>query len=259
MTRTPPVPGDWVTGQSARYHYRALGPTEPDADVSGVPVVLVHGLGVSSAYFARLQPLLAMRRRVYAPDLPGFGRTLPRPRLALDTLELAGMLQDWADACGVGRMHLVGHSLGGPVTVAFARLHPERVARLIFVSSIIGRTGPQTANQSWGLLRDFLREPRDLFTVLMPDYVRAGLRRIVLTDIRADGEDTVASLAHVVAPILIIRGTRDPLVSPAAVGQLRAVAPQARYHEVPNAPHVVHWRHAEPVAAAINAFLDEDG
>ncbi len=258
MVRTPPVPGDWVTGRSARYHYRALGPTEPDADMSGVPVVLVHGLGVSSAYFARLQPLLAARRRVYAPDLPGFGRTSPRPQSSLDTVELAGMLRDWADACGVGRMHLVGHSLGGPVAVAFARLHPERVARLVLVSSIIGRTGSKAPSQTWGLLRDFLREPRDLFAVLMPDYVRAGLRRIVLTDIRADGEDTVESFAHVVAPTLIVRGTRDPLVSRTAVGQLRAVAPQARYHEVPDAPHVVHWRHAEPAAAVINAFLDED-
>lgn len=254
MRRTPQVPGAWVTGQLARYHYRVAGPEATTA----VPVVLVHGLGVSSAYFARLQPLLATHRRAYAPDLPGFGRTVPRPHGVLNTAKLAAALMDWMTALALGRVHLIGHSLGGPVVVEFARLHPDRVARLVLIGPTIGSRGPQAPHQSLGLLRDFLREPPSLFPVLVPDYVRAGIRRIVTTDVVVDSEDTVGALAQVSAPLLIMRGMRDPIVSRDDIGQLRGAAPHGRYHEVSGAPHVVQWRHAGDLAPRINAFLDED-
>lgn len=60
----------WIAHGAIRYHYRVGGD-----DARGTPLVLVHGLGVSSAYWRRIQPLLADDRRVYALDLPGFGRT----------------------------------------------------------------------------------------------------------------------------------------------------------------------------------------
>jgi len=250
VTRT--VPGAWVTGAATRFHYRVVGP----ADASRVPVVLVHGLGVSSAYFARLQPLLAVERRVYAVDLPGFGRTRPRPRHTLKGGDLAASLHEWMTALGLTRVHLIGHSLGGPVTVEFAHRYPECVAGLVLISPTIGTRGPRTPHL-WCLLQDFLREPPSLFPVLMPDYVRAGIRRIIATDVVMDDEDTVGILATVHAPVLIIRGERDPIVSRENIHTLRDAAPLVRYHEIAGAPHVVQWREAPQVAAYIITFLAE--
>jgi len=251
VTRT--VPGTWVTGATTQFHYRVAGP----ADASAVPVVLVHGLGVSSAYFARLQPLLAAERRVYAVDLPGFGRTRPRPHYTLKGGALAASLHEWMIALGLTRVHLIGHSLGGPVAVEFAHQYPECVAGLVLISPTIGTRGPRTPHLSWGRLRGFLREPASLFPVLVPDYVRAGIRRIVSTDVVMDDEDTVGILATVHAPVLVIRGERDPIVSRENIHTLRDAAPFVRYHEIAGAPHVVQWREAPQVAAHIIAFLTE--
>lgn len=250
---TPPVPGAWVTTPTARVFYRVAG--ERDAVGNTVPLVLVHGLGVSSAYFARVQPLLAAGRVVYAPDLPGFGRTHPRPSHALGAIALAERLREWMNAMGLSRVHLLGHSLGGPIAAEFACLHPERVGCLLLVGATIGPASPQMPRQVGGLLCDFLLEPPTVFPVLFADYVRSGTRRIVATEVIVDGEDTLASLAHVPAPVLIVRGGHDPIVLRKDVERMREAAPHARYVEVPGAPHVLQWGYAPRLAQIIAAFL----
>lgn len=256
MWRTPAVPGAWVTGRTARFFYRVTGdPTAAPGSDDAVPVVLVHGLGVSSAYFARLQPLLAARRRVYAPDLPGFGRTRPRPKHALGAVSLAASLADWMTALALPRVHLVGHSLGGPVAVEFARLYPERVARLVLVGATVGPHSPQAPRQAVGLLRDFLLEPPSVFPVLVADYFRAGTRRIVATEAIVDGEDTLGALAQVRASVLIVRGDRDPIVSREDVERMQSAAPHACCREIPGAPHVIQWGYAPQLTRLIEEFL----
>ena len=68
-----------------RLHVREAG--------SGEPVVLVHGLGVSGRYLEPLGELLAARRRILVPDLPGWGRSEDPPR-ALDVEAAAEVLAD---------------------------------------------------------------------------------------------------------------------------------------------------------------------
>ncbi len=256
MRPTPAVPDAWVTTPTARVFYRVAG--DSDASGTAVPLVLVHGLGVSSAYFARVQPLLAAGRVVYAPDLPGFGRTQPRPRRPLDATALSERLRDWMDAVGLSRVHLLGHSLGGPVVAEFACRHPERLSHLVLVGATVGPASPQMPRQVAGLLRDFLYEPPTVFPVLLADYVRSGTRRIVATEVIVDGEDTLAALARVPTPILIVRGGRDPIVSREDVGRMRVAAPHARYVEVPGAPHVLQWGHAAHLARIIEGFLGRE-
>src|SRR5205814_6464226 len=69
---------------------------------SGGPIVLVHGLAVSSRYFVPLAERLVVRRRVLAPDLPGYGRSGSPPR-ALGIEELAKALTEWLDLVGLDR------------------------------------------------------------------------------------------------------------------------------------------------------------
>ena len=241
----------WVTSGTMHYYYRVAG----DAHVEQLPLVLVHGLGVSSAYWANLQPLLAARRPVYAPDLPGFGRTT-RPQGMLNTVALAQALADWMRAVGLSRVHLLGHSLGGPVVAEFAHHAPERVARLILVSATIGTRGASAPRQTLGLLHDSIRESLSLFPVIARDYRRAGIRRVIGTDILADDDDTIATVAQITLPLLIVRGDRDRVVSMRDTQQLRDAAPHASYVTINDAAHAAHWSQPHALAAAVNAFLD---
>ncbi len=105
----------------------ALASVDP-VPAGRAPVVLVHGLGVSSRYMRPLARHLATDFRVHAPDLPGFGRS-DKPRRVLSIPELADRLAAWMEAAGPRRASLVGNSLGCEILVELALRHPERVER----------------------------------------------------------------------------------------------------------------------------------
>lgn len=240
----------WVTHGAIRYHYRVAGAE----DARTTPLVLVHGLGVSSAYWRRVQPLLAARRRVYALDLPGFGRTT-RPRTLLDTVALSLALDDWLAALHLSPVHLLGHSMGGPVVVAFARAHAARVRGLILVGSTIGVRGAHAPRLALGLLRDAVRESPSLLPVVLADYRRAGLRRVLGTEALVDADDTIATAAGLAMPVLVVRGSRDRVVPPGDTQLLRRSLPAASYVEIANGAHAVQWGWARTLARAVDVFL----
>jgi 2-hydroxy-6-oxonona-2,4-dienedioate hydrolase len=242
-----------VTSGATRYWYCVAD----DAPMERLPLVLVHGLGVSSAYWAHLQPLLAARRPVYAPDLPGFGRTT-RPRSLLNTAALARSLADWMDAVGLAQVHLLGHSLGGPVAAEFTAQSPGRVSRLILVGATIGTRGARAPRQTFGLLRDSVRESPSLLPVILRDYFRAGIRRVVGTDLLADDDDTIATVARLTVPLLVVRGERDVVVPPGDTRQLLHAAPHASFTQIERAAHAVHWNQPAALAAVVSAFLDAE-
>jgi len=89
----------WVEVGGLRMHARAATDA---AHGLALPVVLVHGLVVSSRYMIPLAERLAERAHVYAPDLPGFGKSY-HPDGPLDMAGLADALAGWMRATGIAR------------------------------------------------------------------------------------------------------------------------------------------------------------
>ncbi|MCZ8523216.1 MULTISPECIES: alpha/beta fold hydrolase [Paenibacillus] len=90
----------------------------------GTPVVLLHGFCGSSAYWDELVPLLESRCRVIVPDLRGHGDSAaPDGSYSMETFaeETAGFLK----ALDLGRTVVLGHSLGGYITLALAERYPD--------------------------------------------------------------------------------------------------------------------------------------
>ena len=253
---SPPVATPYtayrVARDGQRYYYRAA--SRPGG--GRTPLVLVHGLGVSGAYWSRILSLLATHRPVYAVDLPGFGRTA-RPLVALDVAGLARALAEWLTALDVPQAHLMGHSAGGQVAAAFADAYPERAARLVLLASTIGTHSPPLLRHLPGLLRDLVREGPSLLPVLVADGLRAGPRHILCTDAAIVADDMLGTVGRLAAPLLVIRGTRDTIVSEAETGLLLRAAPHASSVAIPGAAHVAQWSHPADVAAAVAAFLED--
>lgn len=109
-----------------RHAYRMAG--------KGPAVVLIHGIGDSSATWTEIIPGLARRYRVLAPDLLGHGAS-DKPRGDYSPGAYANGLRDLLSALGIDRATLVGHSLGGAVAAQFAYQFPERTERLVLVGS----------------------------------------------------------------------------------------------------------------------------
>ncbi|MFF3906903.1 alpha/beta fold hydrolase [Streptomyces sp. NPDC001848] len=100
----------------------------------GPALVLIHGIGDSSATWAELIPDLARTHTVLAPDLLGHGAS-DKPRADYSVAAYANGVRDLLTTLGMESATLVGHSLGGGVAMQFAYQFPERTERLILVSA----------------------------------------------------------------------------------------------------------------------------
>jgi len=108
----------------------------------GSPVLLVHGIGDSSASWLPVLPGLARRHTVIAPDLLGHGHS-DKPRGDYSIGGFACGMRDLLTVLGIERVTVVGHSLGGGVAMQFAYQFPERCERLVLVGT--GGVGPQVS------------------------------------------------------------------------------------------------------------------
>jgi pimeloyl-ACP methyl ester carboxylesterase len=100
----------------------------------GPPLVLIHGITSRASSWEQVIPGLARRHTVIAPDLMGHGGSA-KPRGDYSLGSHASGIRDLLIALGHPRVTVVGHSLGGGIAMQLAYQFPERVERLVLVSS----------------------------------------------------------------------------------------------------------------------------
>src|SRR4029077_920519 len=119
----------------------------------GTPVLFIHGLG-SSGYMEWRFNLesTAIRHRVFAPDLPGFGRT-EKPRVQYTIGYFAEFIERYMDDRGLRDAAIVGASLGGRIALEIALERPHLARRLVLVNALgPARPKPQMAQMAYGLV-----------------------------------------------------------------------------------------------------------
>jgi pimeloyl-ACP methyl ester carboxylesterase len=168
----------------------------------GRDIVLVHGLGMSSAYFVHLaEALFAEGWNPIAPDVPGFGESANA--LAAGPREHAGVLERWADALGIRDAVWLGHSVGCNVV---SHLRPDLVRQAVYVGPLWTRARYPTPRIFAMLALDAFREPLSLYRHVIRAYWRTGLARWWRTwrryarDVSCTSDDA-----------LFLAGARDPL------------------------------------------------
>ena len=98
------------------------------------PIVFVHGLGGQWQNWLENIPRAAQERRVIAMDLPGHGRT-PMPPDAITIPGYGRCVNALCEKLGLGRVDIVGNSMGGFVAAEVAIQFPERIDQLVLVSA----------------------------------------------------------------------------------------------------------------------------
>jgi 4,5:9,10-diseco-3-hydroxy-5,9,17-trioxoandrosta-1(10),2-diene-4-oate hydrolase len=100
----------------------------------GMPVILLHGIGDSVENWMRSIRALALGHRVYAVDLVGSGRS-GKPDVAYSFEHFARFVNGFMMSLGIHCASLAGHSLGGAIALTYAIQFPEKVDKLVLVSS----------------------------------------------------------------------------------------------------------------------------
>lgn len=199
-------------------------------------IVLVHGLGMSSAYFLHLARALFERGwNPIAPDLPGFGESANAP--AAGPASHASLLAAWADAVGIRNAVWLGHSIGCNAVAHLASRRPDLVRASVMVGPLWTRKHPLRVVAM--LVVDAFREPLSLYKYVIPAYWRTGLGRWFLTWRRYSPD-----VATPPPPAFHLAGTRDPIPDRTAV-EVRHV----------DGAHACTFSHPEEVAEVIGGEL----
>jgi pimeloyl-ACP methyl ester carboxylesterase len=118
---------------------------------AGKPVVFIHGIGSSGYIEWRFNlEAAASTHRVFAPDLPGFGRS-DKPRATRYGIPyFAKFIDGYMESLGLGTAAVVATSMGGRIALELVLNHPHRVSKLVLVNSL--GLGRPSVHMSYGLI-----------------------------------------------------------------------------------------------------------
>ncbi len=245
----------------------------------GEPLLFVQGLGYDRNGFGPIPALLADEFRVIVFDNRGVGDSdVPEgpysvPQLAADAIAVL-------DDAGIEVAHVLGMSLGGFIAQELALTHPERVRKLVLVSTAPGSVPPSHPMPQRGV---------DAFTRYPTMDREAGLRLMVENSLgdhavrerpelveevyryRLERAPTLAGwqaqayagatfdayerVPDIAAPTLVIQGGGDTVVDPRNGDLLAERIPGARLEVVPERGHLVLWQEGEMLAPIVREFL----
>lgn len=213
----------------------------------GKTVVLLHGSGSQAGDWQAVVPALARRYHLLIPDLPGHGESGPAEG-ALPVGDLAESLGALLEARSPGRpVTLIGNSLGGWVSLLYALRHPERVERVIGISSsgifavLKVPFSPKDRDEARRLVAAIrgphLPVPSDAELDELVKRVAAGPGSRLLAGLRAeDFLDTKAG--EIKVPVELIWGEEDGVLPLDYGRRLASLLPNARLHPLPRCGHM---------------------
>jgi len=231
-----------------RMHVREAG--------AGEPVLLLHGLGVSGRYFMPLASVLAARRHVFVPDLPGWGRS-ERPQRPLGVGGASDVLAELLRRRAQGAVAVVANSFGCQVALMLAQRCPELVGPLTLVGPTVDPRYRSWSVHAVRLALDTLGEPPALWRILVADYARMGSRRVAATAHAALEDRPEDRLGRIRRPVLVVRGERDAICTLEWAAECASRAPRGSFAPVARAAHAAHFSHPWVVARLVESFLEE--
>jgi len=230
----------------------------PDVE-GGVPIVHVHGFGISGSYLMPTARLLTDRGANVVPDLPGYGRS-ENPEHTLGIPALARTLLKILDELGFEKVILVGNSMGCPISLEVAHAAPERVHRVVLVSAAGGAANQPLARALKQMAIDGVRESPKMARVAVPDYIRFGLVNSLNLLSELTRFPSLERLIEVPVPALAVIGSKDPLMPPPSrVREVSRIAPDnVTVVLIEGAAHAINFSHPGELAHVISSWLDDE-
>ncbi len=241
----------------------------------GTPVVLLHGYPLSSVIWHEQVESLSSEYHVITPDLRGHGQS-PAPEGVYDMDLMARDVFALLDSLDVQKAVIMGHSMGGYITLAAHRLAPERFLALGLIGSQAGADSEETRQNRYKTAEKVFMDgssvvANTMITKLfapgfpMDDPIADQVKNIML-NIRPSGiigslkgmaarPDSGPTLPNVNVPVLIITGDKDQIIAPTKAEAMASAIPGATLATVENAGHLMMMEQPQATAMAIRNFL----
>ena len=239
----------------------------------GYPIVLVHGLGGRAEDWASLMPMLVRdHHRIYALDLPGYGRSAWPRNASYSIGEESQAVEAFMNNLHLQRTDLAGWSMGGWIAMRVALDQPRRIRRLIICDS-----AGITFDMNWNpnlFEPDTPQKLRELDNLLwptpaplVPGFIQRAIFRYVDRHgwvVRRNMDSMLtgqALLDHKLGalrmPMLIVWGQQDHLIPVSAGEQIHRDVPQSEMEVFQGCGHLAAEQCAGRIAPVLNGFLDE--
>ncbi|MBZ9578660.1 alpha/beta hydrolase [Patescibacteria group bacterium] len=235
----------------------------------GEPLLILHGWAGSSDSFVEVQKILANRKfKVICPDLPGFGKTIT-PDIPWTVKDYSDFILKFIEEMKLKKVILFGYSFGGRITIKLARLHPEKLKKLILCASAGIKKAYNTRQKiflylarfgnflfSPRFLRRFKDLARNIFYSLIRqrDYQKVeGAMKETFKKVVA--EDLTPQLSRIKTKTLIIWGEKDKMLPLTDAYLIKEKISQSTLKIIPKASHTPHLENPEKLAEVIFKFL----
>ncbi len=257
-----------ITTDQGIVHYEVYG--------RGRPVILLHGWLGSWGVWQETMAYLGRFYRTYALDFWGFGES-GKKRESYRVQDFVSLVDQFMESLGIAHAPLVGHSMGGTVSLAVAVSYPHRVKQVTVIGSpIIGSSlavllklagiGPIAwVVHNWMfLLKVGLRVGAPIVTrdrrwsgMINRDLSRTTLESFLQSIASLRRTDLRPQLRQVQVPIMGIYGRRDVIVHPNQWKPLEENAPITRIERWRNSGHFPMLDEPQHFMETLKDFLDD--
>ena len=258
-----------ITTDQGIVHYEVYG--------RGKPVILLHGWLGSWGLWQETMGYLGKYYRTYALDFWGFGES-GKQRGTYAIQDFVSLVKQFMDQLGISRAPLVGHSMGGTVSLSVAIRHPERVSKVVVVGSpIVG------SSLAWplklagyrpiafmlfnmmGVFRlgvrvasPFICRDERFADMMDRDLSRTTVESFLLSIASLRRTDLRPMLDQITIPTMGIYGDRDIIVHPKQWQPLEKGISQAHIERFSVAGHFPMLEEPHQFSEKLKAFLDTE-
>ena len=257
-----------ITTDQGIVHYEVYG--------RGRPVILLHGWLGSWGLWQETMAYLGAFYRTYAMDFWGFGES-GKKRETYAVSDFVNLVNQFMEQLGIMHAPLVGHSMGGTVSLSVAIKYPERVSKVVVVGSpIVGSSlapllklsgyrpiafmlfnmmGPFRAGMKL-YSRIICSDPR--FPAMMDrDLSRTTVESFLLSIASLRRTDLTPLLSQVKMPAMGIYGDKDVIVHPMQWQPMLKGIPHATIERFPKAGHFLMLEEPNEFIKKLKTFLDQ--
>jgi len=257
-----------ITTDQGILHYEVVG--------RGRPVILLHGWLGSWGLWRQTMDYLGQFYRTYALDFWGFGES-DKQRSSYAVQDFISLVDQFMDQMGIVQAPLVGHSMGGTVSLSCAMCFPEKVEKVVIIGSpLVGSSlalplklagKPWIAYMLFNMMGGFrwvmrkaspfiCRDPE--FPDMMDrDLSKTTLESFLISISTLRRTDLRPNLDQVKIPVMGMFGDRDNIVNPRQWQVLKKYVPHALIDRYPNAGHFIMIDEPPTFRQSLKNFLEE--